>query len=53
MTGIDNEDFKLVLLNVESVIMFMLMVTLKQEIIVISLENIEAMGIEIAISTLN
>ena len=29
MTGIDNEDFKLALLNVESVIMFMLMVTLK------------------------
>ena len=53
MTEIGNEDFKLALLNVESVIMFMLMITLKQEIIVISLENIEAMGIEIAISTLN
>ena len=41
------------LLNVGSMIIFMLMVMLKEEIIVISLENIEAQHVEIVVSTRN
>ena len=41
------------LLNLGFVIITMFMVMLKQEIIVISLENVEALHIEIVISTLN
>ena len=41
------------LLNVESMIIFMLMVMLKEDIIVISLENIEAQHVEIVVSTRN
>ena len=52
MTKEDNEDFR-TLLNVGSVIMFMLMVMLKEESIVISLEHIEALHVEIVISMLN
>ena len=40
-------------LNVGSVIMIMLIMILKKEIIVKSLENIEVLPIEIAISMLN
>ena len=41
------------LLNVGFVIMFILVVMLKQEIIIILLENIEALHIEIIIPRLN
>ena len=43
----------LALLNVGSVIMFILIVILKQETIVISLEDIEVLHIEIIIPLLN
>ena len=41
------------LLNVGSMIIFMLMVMLKEDIIVISLENIEAQHVEIVVSMRN
>ena len=41
------------LLNVGSMIILMLMVMLKEDIIVISLENIEAQHVEIVVSTRN
>ena len=53
MTKKDNKDFLRTLLNAGSVIMIVLMVMLKQEIIVISLENVEVLHIEIIISILN
>ena len=52
MTKKDGVEFE-TLLNVEYVIMLMLMMMLKQEIIVTSLENIEDLHTEIVISRLN
>ena len=52
MTKEDKENLR-TLLNVASMIMIILLMMLKYEIIVILLENIEALLIEIIISILN
>ena len=52
MTKEDKENFR-TLLNVASMIMIILLMMLKYEIIVILLENIEALLKEIIISILN
>ena len=53
MSKEDDEDFEKTLLNFGFLIMLMFKVVSKQEIIIISLENIEVLCIEIVISNLN
>ena len=53
MSKEDDEDFEKTILNFGFLIMLMFKVVSKQEIIIISLENIEVLCIEIVISNLN